>query len=94
MLARPLTGRQGHHERVLSGSSARRSTASTLDPIGFKIGLEVIAKAHYGKAIEIPYVFTDRIVGESKLNQSEIFNYLKQLRKLYAARLFPRSATS
>jgi hypothetical protein len=26
-------------------------------------------------------------VGESKLNQNEIFNYLKQLRKLYAARL-------
>jgi dolichol-phosphate mannosyltransferase len=61
----------------------------TLDPIGFKIGLEVIAKAHYGRAIEIPYVFTDRVVGESKLNQSEIFNYLKQLRKLYASRLFP-----
>jgi len=60
-----------------------------LDPIGFKIGLEVIAKAHYGRAIEIPYVFTDRIVGESKLNQSEILNYLKQLRKLYVLRLFP-----
>jgi len=61
----------------------------TLDPIGFKIGLEVVAKAHYGRALEIPYVFTDRIVGESKLNQKEIFNYLKQLRKLYSARLFP-----
>ena len=43
----------------------------------------MIAKGHYGKAIEIPYVFTDRVVGESKLNQKEIFNYLKQLRKLY-----------
>jgi len=62
-----------------------------LDPIGFKIGLEVVAKAHYGKALEIPYVFTDRVVGESKLNQSEIFNYLKQLRKLYGARLFGRA---
>ena len=39
----------------------------------------MIAKAHYGKAIEIPYVFTDRVAGVSKLNQSEIFNYLKQL---------------
>jgi len=62
-----------------------------LDPIGFKIGLEVVAKAHYGKALEIPYVFTDRVVGESKLNQSEIFNYLKQLRKLYGARFFGRA---
>jgi hypothetical protein len=37
--------------------------------------------------LEVPYTFTDRIVGESKLNQSEIFNYLKQLRKLYLGRL-------
>ena len=25
----------------------------------------------------MPYVFTDRVVGESKLNQGEIFNYLQ-----------------
>lgn len=58
-----------------------------LDPIGFKIGLEVIAKARYARAIEIPYVFTDRIAGESKLNQKEIVNYLRQLRRIYAGRL-------
>jgi dolichol-phosphate mannosyltransferase len=58
-----------------------------LDPIGFKIGLEVMAKAHYGRALEVPYVFTDRIAGESKLNQSEILNYLKQLGRIYGARL-------
>jgi dolichol-phosphate mannosyltransferase len=58
-----------------------------LDPIGFKIGLEVIAKAHYGRALEVPYVFTDRVAGTSKLNQSEIFNYLKQLGRIYGARL-------
>ncbi|MBV8689677.1 MAG: polyprenol monophosphomannose synthase [Candidatus Eremiobacteraeota bacterium] len=62
-----------------------------LDPIGFKIGLEVIAKAHYGRAIEIPYVFTDRVAGESKLNQREIVNYLRQLRRIYSARLLPRA---
>jgi dolichol-phosphate mannosyltransferase len=58
-----------------------------LDPIGFKIGLEVIAKARYGRALEVPYVFTDRIAGTSKLNQNEIFNYLKQLGRIYGARL-------
>ena len=61
-----------------------------LDPIGFKIGLEVAAKARYGKALEVPYVFTDRIVGESKLNGKEITNYLRQLRRIYAGRLFGR----
>jgi len=88
MLARPLT----NVKDITSGYFLVKRSALEgveLDPIGFKIGLEVVAKAHYGRALEVPYVFTDRIVGESKLNQKEIFNYLKQLRKLYAARLFP-----
>jgi dolichol-phosphate mannosyltransferase len=61
-----------------------------LDPIGFKIGLEVIAKAHYGRVLEVPYVFTDRVAGTSKLNQGEIFNYLRQLGRIYRGRLFGR----
>lgn len=86
MLARPLTGVKD----VTSGYFLVKREALDgveLDPIGFKIGLEVIAKAHYGRAVEIPYVFKDRTVGESKLNQKEIVNYLKQLRKLYTAKL-------
>ncbi|HTU81580.1 MAG TPA: polyprenol monophosphomannose synthase, partial [Candidatus Acidoferrales bacterium] len=92
MLARPLT----HVRDVTSGYFLVRRDALEgvrLDPIGFKIGLEVIAKAHYGQAIEVPYVFKDRVVGESKLNQKEIFNYLKQLRKLYSARLFGKNGS-
>jgi dolichol-phosphate mannosyltransferase len=54
-----------------------------LDPIGFKIGLEVIAKGKYKAVKEIPYVFTDRTAGTSKLNSGEIVNYLKQLSKMY-----------
>lgn len=87
-LARPLTPVKD----VTSGYFLVRRdalTGVTLDPIGFKIGLEVIAKAKYGKALEVPYVFTDRVAGESKLNQREIFNYIKQLGKLYAAALRP-----
>ena len=87
-LARPLT----RVKDVTSGYFLVRRDAIegvTLDPIGFKIGLEVIAKAKYGKAIEVPYVFTDRVLGESKLNQREIFNYLRQLGRLYAAWLMP-----
>jgi dolichol-phosphate mannosyltransferase len=64
----------------------------TLDPIGFKIGLEVIAKAHYKRAIEVPYVFTDRVAGQSKLNQGEILNYLKQLWRIYGMRMRGASA--
>jgi dolichol-phosphate mannosyltransferase len=54
-----------------------------LDPIGFKIGLEVILKGKYSRVKELPYVFTDRTAGTSKLNSGEIVNYLKQLSKVY-----------
>jgi len=61
-----------------------------LDPIGFKIGLEVIAKARYRSFLEVPYVFTDRVAGTSKLNQNVIFNYLQQLVRVYRGRLIGR----
>ncbi len=89
-LAKPLTPLRD----ITSGFFLVRRSALEgveLDPIGFKIGLEVIAKAHYKKAVEIPYVFTDRVAGQSKLNQGEIFNYLRQLRRIYAARFLGRS---
>ncbi len=85
-LAKPLTPLQD----ITSGFFLVKRKALdgvTLDPIGFKIGLEVIAKAHYGKAIEIPYVFTDRVAGQSKLNQGEIVNYLRQLWRIYSQRM-------
>jgi dolichol-phosphate mannosyltransferase len=90
MLAQPLT----RIKDITSGYFLVKREALEgvqLDPIGFKIGLEVIAKAHYGKALEVPYVFTDRVVGQSKMNQKEIVNYLKQLGKLYAGRIIPKS---
>lgn len=83
MLAMPLTPVKD----ITSGYLfCRRSVIDgvRLDPIGFKIGLEVIMKGKYRNAKEVPYVFTDRRVGSSKLNSGEIVNYLKQLVKIYA----------
>jgi dolichol-phosphate mannosyltransferase len=84
-LARPLTPIRD----ITSGFFfCRRSVIEgvALDPIGFKIGLEVIMKGKYRAAKEIPYVFTDRAHGSSKLNSGEIINYLKQLSKFYFGR--------
>jgi dolichol-phosphate mannosyltransferase len=86
-LAKPLTPVRD----ITSGFFIVRRSALegvALDPIGFKIGLEVILKAHYGRALEVGYVFTDRVAGTSKLNQKEILNYLRQLGRIYRARLF------
>lgn len=51
----------------------------TLNPIGFKIGFEVMARGRYKKAVEVPYVFRDRELGKSKFGRREIMQYLVQL---------------
>ncbi|TMB97841.1 MAG: polyprenol monophosphomannose synthase [Chloroflexi bacterium] len=50
-----------------------------LNPIGFKIGFEVMARGRYKKAVEVPYTFRDRELGKSKFGQREIGQYLIQL---------------
>ena len=51
-----------------------------LNPLGFKIGLEVFVKGRHGnKVTELPYVFTDRKSGQSKLSMNVIGCYLLQV---------------
>src|SRR5690606_3801342 len=61
-----------------------------LNPIGYKIGLELIVVGFLQRVDEIPIRFCDRLHGESKLTLQEQWNYLRHLRRLYAHR-FPRS---
>ena len=51
---------------------------------GFKILLEILIKKDNNICVkEIPYTFKDRKYGQSKLNFSTIFDYLKAVWKLY-----------
>ena len=50
-----------------------------LNPIGFKIGFEVIARGHYRKVVEVPYTFRDRELGSSKFGRREVRQYVQQL---------------
>jgi len=50
-----------------------------LNPIGFKIGFEVIARGRYGRVVEVPYTFRDREHGSSKFGRREIAQYVQQL---------------
>lgn len=54
-----------------------------LNPMGYKLGLEILVKGNYDKVKEIPYIFKRRKNGSSKLNKSEIISYLKLLKDLY-----------
>lgn len=53
-----------------------------LRPMGFKILLEILAKANYHKAIEISFKFEDRKKGESKFNFKQTKIAFKHLLKL------------
>jgi dolichol-phosphate mannosyltransferase len=55
-----------------------------LNPLGYKILLEVIAKANYNKLVEVPYVFQEREKGASKLGKQQYIEYLQHLKLLAA----------
>lgn len=53
------------------------------DAIGFKILLELLVKSDSRNIQEIPYTFTDRKFGSSKLDTKIIIDYIKSVWKLY-----------
>jgi len=60
--------------------------AVTISAGGFKICLELLIRAEPKKVLEVPYVFTGRTAGKSKMNLKEAMGYLRQLRDLRAYR--------
>ena len=82
VLAKPVT----HVNDSTSGFfMAKRSVfeGADINPIGFKILLEILAKGNYSKVKEVPIVFNDREGGKSKLGAKQIMEYLKQLGLIY-----------
>jgi dolichol-phosphate mannosyltransferase len=53
---------------------------------GFKICLELLVRGRVASVVEVPYVFSDRAAGESKMSWREATGYLWQLRDLLRAR--------
>ena len=69
----------------MSGIFMVRASAlqgAQLNPLGYKILLEVIAKAHYKKLVEVPYIFQERDRGASKLGARQYVEYLQHLGRL------------
>lgn len=60
----------------------------TLNPIGFKIGFEVMARGTYKKVVELPYTFRDREHGASKFGQREVVQYVQQLGQVARDKIF------
>ena len=94
MLAKPLVGTV---KDPMAGFFAFKRDmlrrADPLNPIGYKIGLELISKMRIGpnRVAEVPITFRNRIHGESKLTLKEQFRYLEHLSRLYDYR-FPKGS--
>lgn len=86
LLALPLTSIRD----PMSGYFAlRRKTllaARNLQPVGYKILLEIIVKCRCRLVVEIPIHFDNRHFGASKLTFGEQLKYLRHLRRLYTFR--------
>lgn len=54
-----------------------------LNPIGYKIGLEVLVKGRCENVFETPIRFANRQAGESKLTLAEQVRYVRHLVRLY-----------
>jgi dolichol-phosphate mannosyltransferase len=86
-LARPLTAVQD----PMSGFFCLRRTTferskKSLNPIGYKIGLELLVKSRCHNTQEVPIHFADRQHGESKLSFKEQLKYVQHLRRLFIYR--------
>ena len=62
-----------------------------LDPLGYKIALELIVRHGFERIVEVPIRFRDRSRGRSKLDTRTRLDYLRHLARLCAL-LLRRSA--
>jgi len=65
----------------------RRSSIAgvTLNPVGYKILLEVIGRGKIGEIAEVGYVFSERVKGESKVTSKQYIDYIQHLLRLRLA---------
>lgn len=71
----PMSGFFAFRRKILEGIK--------FDAIGYKMLLEILVKTKGAKVKEIPYTFTDRARGSSKLDSSTMFDYVRSVWKLY-----------
>ena len=86
LMARPLTKLRDPMSGFFAARRASIEPAlcrGDLNPIGYKIALELIVKCEFRKVAEVPIHFADRRHGQSKLTFSEQLRYLQHLGRLY-----------
>ena len=87
LLARPLTSLSDPMTGFfVINRSVFEAHAKQVNPIGFKIALELYMKCGIRKHEEVPIVFGVRVAGHSKLSSKVMIGYLRHLIELYSYR--------
>ena len=82
LLGRPLCG-VNDSSSGLFGTYKSLLNTKELNPIGFKIGLDIYNKLKFKNRTEVPYIFLSRHFGDSKFTSKQIKEYLKQVAQMY-----------
>lgn len=83
LLAAPLCSRIKDRTTGFFGFRRSAVNPTSLNPVGWKICLEVAVKGHYNSVVQVPYDFALRTSGESKLSRKVVLEYVRQLVSLY-----------
>lgn len=86
-LARPLSDARDPMSGYFAFRRDRLTNAAPLNPIGYKIGLEILVKTACQNVVEIPIEFADRVHGESKLTMAEQWRYVRHVMRLAAFKM-------
>lgn len=85
-MARPLTAVRDPMAGFFCLARRTWQEADRLNPVGYKIGLELLIKGRCRKVLEVPIEFADRLHGKSKLTLRQQLQYVVHLGRLYRYR--------
>lgn len=91
LFAKPFTDSKDPMAGFFAMKRRTFEAGENFNPIGYKIGLELLVKCRCRDVREVPIHFADRQLGESKLNFAEQVRYLEHVRRLYTCRFPVRS---
>lgn len=86
LVALPLAKLSDPMSGCFALTKATLHRAKRLDPLGYKIALELFVKCGCRKACEVPIQFAARTAGESKASFAEGMRFLRHLGRLYRFR--------
>lgn len=82
ILAKPFTNALDPMSGFFATNRKQFINADSLNPIGYKIGLELLVKCHCQRVKEVPIHFANRTRGKSKLSLREQWLYIKHVKRL------------